>query len=174
MTRHEDLDDVIDRVASAMTIVPSDPALPARIAARLDQSPRGFAWWPRLAFGAIALAAVALLAVNTDVRSGRSLDRPIAAAPAVEAAVTTPAIESTFAARAGAPVIARAPRRARVIGVPAAQLAQIDALSTPAMLDIDDLTTTPLTMTSVDLAPLDLANLALGGSNGRDEPEEKQ
>lgn len=86
--KRDGLDDAIDAVAARLTRVPEDETLAARIANALpDRSPWLLSSWiPRLAFGVLALGAIAISVVPHpfDGRSTDVLRTESAGAPFVE------------------------------------------------------------------------------------------
>ena len=179
MTHHhrETIDETIDRVAAQLTMVPADPALAGRIAEQLDTD-APFAWmrW-LLATGAVAAVAVLAVVVFNSSRAPQPADIARATAPVPGPTGETPHAE---AARASAsPQIAMtAPtrgvtrRRSAEAHPPLPELPQIDALESPVLLAVDNIPTKTLTIEPVDLAPLDLANLAVRELGERDDPKE--
>jgi hypothetical protein len=175
MTRHrESIDETIDRVAAALTMVPADSALAARIAERIDTHGSTAFAWPRLALGAAAIAVVAIVAAAVfsdqgDVAPREDVRVTEMAPPAEEPRTTAP----TVAAPVGQVTQAARARRPRSVEhAPLPAIPQIDALPSPALLAVDTLPTNTLTIAPVDLEPLNLANLAVSEIDARDEPKE--
>ena len=175
MTRHrESIDETIDRVAAALTVVPADSALAARIAERIDTHGSTAAARPRLALGAAAITVAAIIAAAVFSDHGEVAPRedvrvtetaPAAREPRTTApTVAAPVGQATQTARAQTP---RSVERALLPEIP-----QIDALPSPAVLAVDTLPTNTLTIAPVDLEPLNLADLAVGEIDARDEPKE--
>lgn len=175
MTRHrEEIDDIIDRVAAAITFVPADPAFAARIIDRLDDGKAAGVAWPRWA-AATALLAIVIAGAIAISRDDAPQEVLVSAPPVERPAsrvVPQPAPPAVTArGDADAPRQARRvplpPRSSEVIGVP-----QIAALPSPEALDLSNLSTDLLTIAPVDVAPLDLANLAVAELVGRDDFKE--
>jgi hypothetical protein len=172
---HERLDETIDRVARDLTAAPADPALVTRITARVEGArSQRFEWW-RIALPAMGVAAVALFAF---VMLPRDLPRDTTS-PAPPPVATAPVLPPSHAATPVAPVVEPVPQRAsgrrpRREPLPAfePQIPQIEALSSPALLAVDGLTENHLTIAPVDVASLDLANLAFTDADRRDDPKE--
>jgi len=175
--QREALDDTIDRVAAELTAVAADPTLAGRITARLESPPRSTFGW-RLAIGAVATGAAVMVAafvLNTPP-SPATNDEPVAQAlslpaPSPETGVSVTATrtpDSPMRDRGRlAPVVRRASARD-----PLPEFRQIDALSSPAMLAVEDLSTDSLTVAPVDITPLYVADLIVGDVSGRQEPKE--
>jgi hypothetical protein len=173
--QREELDDTIDRVAAGITYVPADPALAARIAERIGSTPDGFTWHVFVA-GAVGVATVAIgVALLMNTRQD-SIETPLATmttpaerAPAL--AKAPPAVTVTASGVGVDPVKPQhaAPRRVtEVAGV----APQIPALALPPLLDVAALPTDTLTIAAVELAPLDVPDLAIAELDGRSEPKE--
>jgi hypothetical protein len=175
MTRHrESIDETIDRVAAALTMVPADSALAARIAERIDTHGSTAFAWPRLALGAAAIAVVAIVAAAVFSDQGdvapREDVRVTEMAPSAEEPRTT---APTVAAPVGQVTQAARARRPRSIERPSLlQIPQIDALPWPAVLTVETLSTGTLTIAPVDLAPLDVTRLAVVDIEAPNEPKE--
>jgi hypothetical protein len=175
--QREALDDTIDRVGAKLTAVPADPTLARRITARLNSAPRSTLGWP-LVLAMTGTAAAAMVAgfiltaptssaIDDESKAGAvSLPAP---SPEIGASVTAMPPPNTPIRDRGrlAPVV----RRANVTE-PLPELRQIDALSSPAVLAVEDLSTDSLTVAPVDVTPLYLADLIVGDVSGREEPKE--
>jgi hypothetical protein len=174
MTRHqESIDETIDRVAAALTMVPPDSALAARIAERIDTHGSIAFAWPRLALGAAAIAVVAIVAAAVFSDQGEVAPREDVrvtetAPPAEEPRTTAPTVAPPLGQVTRT---ARAQRPRSVERAPLPEIPQIDALPSPALLAVDTLPTNTLTIAPVDLEPLNLANLAVSEIDARDEKE---
>lgn len=177
MTRHhEELDEVIDRIAAAVTFVPADPALAARVAEGARVKTATVFRWPG---PAAAVAAIVLVVIASSLWRQKSAEQM-----AEQVIATTPIGVEAFPVIEPAPTAAANPSRVRastpVRGVlrsaegdrPEPGVPQIEALSSPAPLSVRELPTDSLTIAPVDLAPLDLASLALAEIDSRDDPKE--
>ena len=163
MKQYETLDEAIDRLAAAMTVVPADEYFSTRLAARLDDSTNA-AWpWSSYAFGravlAVAVVSALALAIRISVAPEPVAPRPLLTAQNI----------SLVAPRAGA-VMAMVPH------VPSATFESavarlepaptIPALPTPAQIDLGTLELQSLNIAPVELDLLELANLAVGEIGG--------
>ncbi len=174
----EHLDETIDRVAAALTMVPADPALAERIAQRLQtESAAPALAWGQLAFGAVALTAAVLIAIALDRDPEITSLAPIRVAQQPAPLVTPVEPKARAPQPRIASQIAATPRQARrIAGTHQAFIAngdapKLDTLSAPKLLEVDSLTNDPLTISPVDVAPLDLATLTISDV-GRDTPKE--
>jgi hypothetical protein len=163
MTRQrEELDDLIDRVATAMTFVPANPASARAIADRINARPQHSLAWSRLAAGvATILLVVAAFdmfrdgpaeRIPTRVPTGEQADNVVERPPVAEPLVSPVVAAPARLGRRAAPAVPAAGAG----GVP-----QIEALSSPALIEVAELPTGSLTIAPVDLAPLELADLAV-------------
>jgi hypothetical protein len=173
--RHEELDEVIDRVAASMTFAPADSTFVARVTDGLRGDTRGAFPWLRVAAVAAAVAiVVAAITVSRDEPDERVVrtapSRSERMTPAVEAPQVTQATDSHDSAPPSPRQVQRAPR-ARVQSE-AGDVPQIAALPSPDLLAVEELRTHLLTIVPVDLAPLDLGNLAVAEIDVRDDPKE--
>jgi hypothetical protein len=177
---HERLDETIDRVAAALTMVPADPALAERIAHRLqtERAAHPLAW-RQLAAAAVALTAITLIAIALD----RNRNPEITAhAPTLIGQQRAPVVmptaprQSSAAERRGAQTAPVTRQDRRPTPNPQAVIADsgapmLDALPAPMLLAVDSLTHDPLTIAPVTVAPLDLETLTIS-EVGRDSPKE--
>lgn len=176
MTR-ETLDETVDRVAAALTIVPADPSFSERLRPKLDGQ-------SRLTWMAVATsAAVAAIAIGTTLgvreQASMPVNRPIAAAVQTPAAwIAAPSVPSP---RVGTAVhITRAERAGGAIGVAAGvahaqhgsdeSTAAIPALAGPDELAVDHLILAPLVIEPVALESLEMDTIAVSGIGG--DPKE--
>ncbi len=164
--RREELDELIDRVAAAMTSAASEPALVERVAGRLDAARATSFHLPRLVFAVVALLIAG--ATATLVRRGDDRQAPVdvasVAAPTV-AAATPPAPESRDVRMQ--PAGESPPPPVRMI-THVREVPPLDPLQSPPLLAIDELSSAPLSVEPVAIEPLDVASLAAAG----DQPKE--
>jgi hypothetical protein len=176
----EHLDETIDRVAAALTMVPANPALAERIAARLQRETAHASAWRQIAFGAVAIGAAVLLAImlNDDRSPSSQAPTHVAQQPAPLAAPLAPSAAREPAVTSGPMITVNVTRRRAPppIGQAAlvdADLPRIGLLQPPPLLAVDTLTNDPLTIAPVNVAPLlDLATLTINDMGERDAPKE--
>jgi hypothetical protein len=174
MRRREELDETIDRVAAAITFVPADPALAGRVADRIRSAQNAFEWRLLLA-GAAGVAAVVIgIAVMTNDRR-QPIEPPLVMkpspselAPVAEARPPAPPEPRVDPAPLGRTTPSAPTRLAEA----APSVPQIAALDAPALLDVPDLPTSALTIAPAEIAPLDLASLAIADLGDHNDPKE--
>jgi hypothetical protein len=171
--RREELDDLIDRVAGAMTSVRSEPALVERVVGRLGASRISSFNWPQLvlvgAMAAIAAVTVTLLTTgNRDAVDTRVVSAPAPAPPPPAAA---PAESSRGASDAPNESIARPRPTAPRMITHLRQVPQLDPIQFPELPAVGELSTAPLFVEPVAVEPLNVASLA-AAEDARDQPKE--
>jgi hypothetical protein len=175
---HETLDDTIDRVAAAMTLVPPDGLVAAHVTARLGRRPALLMSPVMVATGAVAVVVLAIVLKPAFTRQtpaardvAQRVDKTVAVpmpAPILPAASNQPQptepIAASTAPTAAAPA-AQAVERGR-------ELPAIAALTGPADLAMADLEVRPLTVAPVDVEALDVVGLIVPELSGSSEPKE--
>jgi hypothetical protein len=175
MTHHnESVDETIDRVAAQLTMVPADAALAARVAGQRGVETANPFRWQRLAFGAAAVTAVAIVALLVPREPRNHTPADIARAPSAVVRTEAPraAVAAEAAPAAVTPLLSVNRRRRSASPPPLPEMPQIEALSSPVLLTVETLTKDTLTVTPVDLAPLDLSGLTVAPIDERDQPKE--
>jgi hypothetical protein len=180
--RGETVDETIDRIAAAMTAVPSDPGFAVRLDARLDAEPSRTALGLGTARGKAlhAIAAAAAAIVVAVITRGVLLEHP-APLPGrpdmLVAAVDWPDVPlSTELVAPVAPASSSRTTRPRRRPDPdrfEPTVPQIAALAAPEALNVDDLSFTSLTIAPVELGHLDLANLEVRQLEAAGDPKEQ-
>jgi hypothetical protein len=175
---NERLDEVVDRVARAMTAVPADPGFSRRVSARLHPDRRAVAAWKAAAAGGVmALSAMAMFWVADGPMSvehdrTHTANRPASApgAPTLSppAATVGTAAAATPARSTSVDPPAFAVSRGADVQSPAAD-ARADE---PAALDVAALILPPLTIADVDVTALDIATLEIVDIDSGGEPKE--
>ena len=174
MTRHrEELDDLVDRVASAMTFAPPDPARARQLLDRLGHTQR-LQFAPRpLVFAAAALTVLIAVLTFTARDPEERLVSPLKAT--ADPAAPPAAASSTLTVPDPPPdaepsrVVRRARATARAEAL--APMPQIAALEVPSRLELAELPSESLSIAPVDVVPLELTMLDVTGVAGRDEKE---
>lgn len=172
----ESLDETIDRVAAHLTMVPADPGLASRIAARLDRH-APFAW-TRLAVASAAVAAVVAAFVflnNARQVPATDVAHRVTAAPAADGAVVGQEVAAVSTSLPEAIAAAGGTHDRNALAAaeePLPEMPQLEALASPVTIDVALLATDTLTIDAVDLAPLELSDLAMHDIDESDSPKE--
>lgn len=173
----ETLDETIDRVAAAITAVPTDPGFSSRLAPRLDAPARGASTWmvPAAAAAAIVLAVFLVRPERSAVRPPQQASANLPASANQPAARTVHPAPSVRAVESPA-AIAHAPRLTPAAPEetvrPIEPTAAIAALDPVATLNVDDLTLHELHIAPVDVAHLDIATIDVPEIGTTEDPKE--
>jgi hypothetical protein len=169
-TPQETLDETIDRIAAAMTVVPADPGFSERLAPRLASGTR---WTPRSLVLATAAAAVVLLVVTvTSRRESPPIDQTAAAPVASPAAASDiPSSEHVAIAKAR-PSMTEATSSAAHVEAHDEATAGIAALAPPDSLTVENLAIPHLAIDAVEVERLEVPTLEIAALPITDEDKE--
>jgi len=155
---HDELDNVIDRVARELTAARPPADLRARVMDRIANVPPRprFVWHWRVAL-VPAVAAIVLVAVVLRHRTESQISTPPVAHTA-HAIAETPTATVTNAAASGSTIATRRTKNARIHKAGAEELAwrerAIAALTPVDPLDLTDIQPAPLSIPQLEVKPL--------------------
>jgi hypothetical protein len=167
----ETLDETIDRVAAALTVVPADPGFSERLMPRLASETR---WTPRSLVFATAAAAVVLLAM---MMMNRREDAPIVQTAAAPSASPAPAFDMPTSEPAAIaetrPSTTLATSSAENVEAHDHELtAGIAALTPPDSLTVEHLAIPHLAIDAVEVERLEVPTLQIAALAITDENKE--
>jgi hypothetical protein len=171
----QDLDDTIDRVASALTAVTADDTLAARVVSQLDQRRLRFSllvWAVPTAAAVAILAVTAGMLMRSQVEDASDSSLIVGVLPARELTVRSVLAAPSVATDHGA-TVAHRPGAASfdLIGADEPTIPQITALNEPRGLVVGELPADALVIAPVDIELLALPDLRVDAI-AEDNPKE--
>ena len=167
----ETLDEMIDRVAAAITAVPADPGFSARLAPRLAAPARSAPAW-MIAAAAMTAIVLGVLLATPERSTPRLVEQAVITPEPPPLARSVPAASTTAAAAVGNDAPARTAAAPEPVLAPGAPAPAIAALGPVDTLHIEHLRLHELHIAPVDVAHLEIETLDVPEIGTTDEPKE--